>query len=425
MRTFFSALAPLLAIAAACLPLSLPAQQLSVLAPAPDWTELERFQETITRAEFQRLLEEVYAPGGAAQGIIELRDSEAVIKTQLRLPATWTLRFAPDASSRKPIPRFWKPAAELPPPLPGKPLQGLHIAIDPGHLGGAWARMEERWFRIGESQPVMEGEMTLRVANLIAPQLEALGAKVSLLRHALEPVTPDRPASLHEAARAELQRSGRANAPESYASPDDPLRGGTVQWQSELLFYRTSEIRHRAELVNRELQPDLTLCLHFNAEAWGDPRTPEFVPRNHLHLLLNGCYSAGELRYDDIRFDMLVKLLNGSFHEEAEASTVVAESLAKATQLAPYTYNTGNAIRVGGNAYLWARNLLANRVYRNPVVFLEPYVMNSLPVWERVQAGDYEGTRMVAGEQRKSIYREYADGVVEGVRRYYTQARAK
>ena len=32
---------------------------------------------------------------------------------------------------------------------------------------------------------------------------------------------------------------------------------------------------------------------------------------------------------------------------------------------------------------------------------------------------------MVAGEQRKSIYREYADGVVEGVRRYYTQARAK
>ncbi|RYD62368.1 MAG: hypothetical protein EOP84_34650 [Verrucomicrobiaceae bacterium] len=73
------------------------------------------------------------------------------------------------------------------------------------------------------------------------------------------------------------------------------------------------------------------------------------------------------------------------------------------------------------NAYLWARNLLANRVYRNPVVFLEPYVMNSRPVWKRVQLGDYEGTRIIAGEQRKSIYREYADGVVEGVRRYYAQ----
>src|SRR5690606_28075031 len=135
-------------------------------------------------------------------------------------------------------------------------------------------RMEERWFRIGEGKPVMEGEMTLRVAELIAPRLEALGAKVSLLRKAEQPVTSDRPATLWETARAELRRMGRVGAPETYASPDDPLRGATVQWQSELLFCRVSEIRRRADIVNRELQPDLTLCLHFNAEAWGEPLAP-------------------------------------------------------------------------------------------------------------------------------------------------------
>ncbi len=404
-----------------CSPAHLPAQQRSVLAPAPEWAELERFQETITRAEFQRLLDEVYAPGGAAKDFIEVREGEAVIVTQLRPPSKWTLRFARSDGLRQPVPRFWKPRAELPAAPPEKPLEGLHIAIDPGHLGGAWARMEERWFRMGASEPVMEGTMTLRVAQLIAPRLEALGARVSLLRQALEPVTPERPATLTKAARAELQRAGRPSARATYTSPDDPTRGSTVQWQSELLFYRVSEIRRRAEIVNRELQPDLTLCLHFNAEAWGEPLAPEFVPRNHLHLLLNGCYSAGELRNDDVRFDMLVKLLNGSFEEEAAASAMVAESLARETQLAPYTYTTGNAVRVKDNAYLWARNLLANRVYRNPVVFLEPYVMNSRPVWERVQAGDYDGLRMVAGESRKSIYREYADGVVEGVRRYYAR----
>ena len=43
-----------------------PAQRLSPLASAPDWSKLEAFQETITREEFVELLDHVYAPGGAA-----------------------------------------------------------------------------------------------------------------------------------------------------------------------------------------------------------------------------------------------------------------------------------------------------------------------------------------------------------------------
>ena len=32
----------------------------------------------------------------------------------------------------------------------------MKIAIDPGHLGGEWARMEERWYVIGDSKPVAD-----------------------------------------------------------------------------------------------------------------------------------------------------------------------------------------------------------------------------------------------------------------------------
>jgi hypothetical protein len=94
----------------------------------------------------------------------------------------------------------------------------------------------------------------------------------------------------------------------------------------------------------------------------------------------------------------------------------VAGTLARATALPPYEYTDGRAIRVGTSPYVWARNLLANRVYRTPVVYLEPYVMNNREVWERVQAGDYEGLREVGGRTCKSIYREYADAVAEGLR---------
>ena len=88
----------------------------------------------------------------------------------------------------------------------------------------------------------------------------------------------------------------------------------------------------------------------------------------------------------------------------------------------PETKSTSNATRPGPSPYVWARNLLANREYRCPVVFLEAYAMNNREVWERIQAGDYEGEREVAGSRRPSIFREYADAVAAGVHSLFEKA---
>ena len=45
--------------------------------------------------------------------------------------------------------------------------------------------------------------------------------------------------------------------------------------------------------------------------------------------------------------------------------------------------------------------------------------MNNSDVHARVQAGDYEGTKMIKGKERKSIYREYVEGIVDGLVAYY------
>ncbi|MGZ5536932.1 MAG: hypothetical protein ACXWG0_00230, partial [Chthoniobacterales bacterium] len=65
----------------------------------------------------------------------------------------------------------------------------------------------------------------------------------------------------------------------------------------------------------------------------------------------------------------------------------------------------------------------ATRLYQCPVVYFEPYVMNSDEVFWRVQEGDYEGIRNVNGTDRPSIFREYADGVFDGLVDYYREAR--
>lgn len=372
------------------------------LGNRPDWTELDKFQETITRERFIDRLGRVFAPGDAALGWIAVTPTMAKIQTAPGRPP-YLLRFADSPAEP---PRYWRPRSAIPKDS-DKPLAGVKIAIDPGHIGGKWAKMEERWFQIGDSKPVMEGDMTLRVAKLLKPRLEALGARVWLTRSGSEPITSHRPSDLRKVAIESLREKGEK--PTKFA----------VTKESERLFYRTSEIRRRAVLVNDSIRPDLVLALHFNAEPWGNPAKPSLVDQNHAHFLVTGGWSRKELEYEDQRFEMLVKLLNGSHDEEVAVSKALAKSTLAATGLPPYLYK-GAVVRIPGSDYIWARNLLANRLFECPVVYAEPYVMNSHEVFRRVQAGDYEGKKKVAGALRKSIYREYADAIVAGLVNHYS-----
>jgi hypothetical protein len=393
------------------------------LADAPNWKALAKFQETVTHDEFERLLRQVYCTHGIGEEFIRVDPKAACILTDRDAQSWLTLRFASSEKNRRTFSRPWRPAGSLPRTKQGRVLSGVKIALDPGHIGGAWSKMEERWFKSGDSTPVEEGEMTLRVAKMVAERLRALGARVSFVRDKPEPVTPYRPADFKETARATLKASGHENPPEEFQGPDDPLKEQSVRWHSEILFYRTSEIRERARLVNSKLRPDLVLCLHFNAEEWGDEKNPTLIDKNHLHLLVNGSYLPDELEFDDVRFEMLQRLLTRTFDEELKAAEATATAMAKKTGLPAYEYTKDIVTKVGTSGYVYARNLAATRLYRCPVVYFEPYVMNSNEAFARIQAGDYEGTRLINGVERPSIYREYADGVVDGLVDYYKAAR--
>jgi N-acetylmuramoyl-L-alanine amidase len=394
------------------------AQHISPLGTKPDWSRLEAFQETITHDEFVKLLDSVYAPNGTAKEFIQVEADHAEIVTTATEPVRFRLRFAANTDAAKNPPRYWRPASALPPADQAtKPLAGLRVALDPGHLGGKWAKVEERWFRVGNKPPIAEGDMTLRVAKLLAPKLRELGASVSFVRDSSVPTTGLRSEKLRAAALQDLQER-KVELP-----ADAQARGRAIENDAQRLFYRVSEIHGRARLLNDQIRPDITLCLHFNAEGWGDQDHPKLSEKNHLHLLVNGCYQADELAFDDVRFEMLLKLLSRCFGEELAASEAVADAMARATGLPPYLYATANAVRADGGNYVWARNLLANRLYNCPVVYIEPYVMNNQNVIDRIALGDYEGEREIGGAMRKGIFREYADAVADGLRTYFKQAR--
>jgi N-acetylmuramoyl-L-alanine amidase len=398
---------------------------ISVLGSKPRWSVLEHYQQTITHEEFARLINDVYCTHGFAPDLVEINDNTARILINREAQKFFTLRFAANTAERKPVPRLWRPATSLPSARRDKLLSDLKIALDPGHLGGNWAKMEERWFQVGQSKPVQEGDLTLQVARLLAARLRGLGAKVSFVRNSDEPTTAKRPNDFRALAREILVKNGVPQPRADVLDPNDPAKEQTIRWQSEILFYRYSEIRRRAARVNFKLHPDLVLCLHFNAEGWGNPSNPTLTDVDHLHLLVNGSYLAEELEFDDERFEMIRRLLSRAYDEELPLADAVVLAMARETGLPPYQYPTTNSTaKVGTSGYVYARNLLATRLYRCPVVYCEPYVMNSKDVFARIQAGDYQGTRNVNGVERKSIFREYADSVVDGLVDYYSKARA-
>ncbi|TAG08907.1 MAG: hypothetical protein EAZ42_08945 [Verrucomicrobia bacterium] len=389
-------------------PVKPPRIPLSALSPAPVWSLLDIYQESISRERFQQLVEEIYVTGDGWKEWLEIQEDAAVILTGLPSPKDrYVLKFSEQAP--RSAPRFWRTADELPPTTADRPLQDLHIAIDPGHIGGDWAKVEERWFIVGDGKPVMEGNMTLDVALLMKPRLEALGANVSLIREKNEPLTLLRPADLLE---------------NNVATAPNPS-GMSPQKLAERLFYRTAEIHARAQKVNNEMRPDLVLCLHFNAEAWGDPNHPRLIDRTHFHILLHGAYSSDETKLLDQRHRMVQKLLSGSHDEELRVGSTLAREFARTSGLPAYQYPPLSfAVReIKGEPFLWARNLLANRLFDCPVLYIEPYVMNSTIDYARIQAGDYDGLREVSGKMQPSIFREYADGLVQGLKLHYLHAR--
>src|SRR5262249_13376168 len=119
------------------------ADSLGILGSKPKWSVLEHYQGTITRDDFAHLINDVYCTHGFTDNLIRIDSDSARILENRDSQKFFTLRFAADNDASKHIPRLWRPARVLPPARPQKPLAGLRIALDPGHLGGRWAKMEE------------------------------------------------------------------------------------------------------------------------------------------------------------------------------------------------------------------------------------------------------------------------------------------
>lgn len=391
------------------------ASKLSPLAPAPNWSNLDAYQRTISRGEFTRLINQVYSPDHTFWSYVKIDDKKMSIfaDTTRTDPPLFTLQFAADEGSCAPLPVIYKSKATS--ADPAQPLKGIRIALDPGHIGGDWAQLEARYFKLGDDPPVEEAELNLTTCKRLAERLQADGADIVWAKHDFEPVTKLRPDSLHREAIAALALN--PNTTKRISGQDAIER--MINNEAALLFYRFAEIRARGEVVNK-LHPDLTICVHYNADDWGNPDKPTLTNHSRLVIFLNGAYEKSELAYDDQKFDLLRKLLDRTADLEERGCALVGQSMLDILKYPPESYAEGYfAHHVTNVPSVYARNLMASHLYHGPVIYCEGPYMNARDAYYRIIAGDYLGVRTIQGQSCSSIYRDYAAAVEQGVLQYF------
>jgi N-acetylmuramoyl-L-alanine amidase len=409
------------------------AGQLSPLAPTPNWSSLEAYQRTITRKEFTRLIDQVYTPDGSFWNYADIDDNRVTLfsDTAKRHPL-FTLQFAANDSACAPLPYPYQTRATS--HDPARPLKGIRIALDPGHIGGDWAKLEARYFKLDDDPPVKEAELNLITCERLAERLQADGADIVWAKRDYEPVTHLRPDDLHREAIAALALSGRTSSNGSGYTPSflfgipmprAPRYGSQaatearIDNEAALLFYRVAEIRARGDVVNRQ-HPDLTICVHYNADDWGDPEHPTLTGHSRLVIFTNGAYEKSEMAYDDYKYDMLRKLLDRTAVQEERGCALVGQAMLDTLKYPPEDYpGTYFAHHVTNVPSVYARDLLANRIYHGPVIYCEGPYMNARDAYYRIIAGDYLGLRIIQGRRVASIYRDYAAAVEKGVLQYF------
>ena len=394
--------------------------------PTPNpWFPIDLYQSTLTRAQFEQKLHALYDPFGAFTPYLDINDQRVIVypSTKERQVPQFTLQFAPAGQPRAPMRWFRTPAEirSVSHPL-DKPLNGVRIAIDPGHIGGPWAQMEERSTRYRGSAPVQEGDLNLITARILKKELTAAGASVYVVRDSTEPVTPYRPGDMMQSARELLIAHSRQGT-NLHALPPDKLNllfGSRLMELSEFLFYRCSEIVERGNRIRNNFVPDITVVLYIDATP-GSGRG-RVTSGNANIFFVGGSYTKTEMQDPAMQRRCVYKMLEGGADIEKEVAGDIAGVFTQKTGLGPVKYGDSSTTRavIPGNAYVVARNLAANREYDGPVVCTEPYFMNNQVVYQRLLAGDYDGTRTFSGKPYTSIFREYADCVAQGLVKAYS-----
>jgi N-acetylmuramoyl-L-alanine amidase len=273
----------------------------------------------------------------------------------------------------------WRPGKDT-----RRPLHGLRVALDPGHLGGevaGYRKPEDRYVWMKDSGAEFnEGTLAFLTARQLKRLLVSEGAEVLITRDAIGEGAEGIPYSywlsayfkqdleefLQNAYTNDMDREKARAAATDPSLPTGPMK--VFNWR---------DLRLRGQKINA-FKPHLTLIMHYNAGAAAKDAEGRDVglQDNLLMTFVPGSFMNGELADQPSRYNFVRALVTDDVRESAAFSREVLEQLTQALHVniappdcqAPYLVNGAMLLEPG----VYARNLGMNRFVKGRLCYAEP-----------------------------------------------------
>ena len=284
-------------------------------------------------------------------------------------------------------------------------LQGRKIAIDPGHFGGIYAKLEKRFVRISDPQEeeessssLDEGTLSYLTALELKRLLEEAGATVLITRSAIGEGVIQKPFFSWLQERPELWSSDHSLS------------------KLFLLYYNREDLYLRAEKINA-FNPDVTVVIHYNTHLTEEEKTLKSLVTqlNYNLAFIPGAFGAGELDKAADRYEFLRLLLTQHLEESEKLSQYLVHQFAEQLKV-PLIETEEKDVDFEKACFkqskgIYSRNLALTRLIHSPLCYGETLIQNNPEEFHRLNRKDIAIEGIPCSSRIQEVSKAYFKGL--------------
>lgn len=272
-----------------------------------------------------------------------------------------------------------------------KKLNGLRIAIDPGHIAGDFeiGDLEKKHLKFAkdslngmkDSIEIAEGMLTYATAMILKEKLEAQGASVFVTRKCMD-------CTAFGMNYKDWKRT------EYFRTVDTLYTLGKISLSQKKFFYgkkvqdrdvfrvifRDWELIERGKIINA-FKPDLAVIIHYNVDEtnleWLKPTN-----KNFNMCFVAGAFMKGDLSSMEKRFEFLRLLITDDLEQSMELSASVLKNMESTLQVPTAGIQDATYLREGclpaSTKGVYCRNLQIPRYIHAPIVYGETLYQDNI-----------------------------------------------
>lgn len=369
---------------------------------AVDYSEFDLYQEKLTRGEIEEKLMVYLKKDPRVDGFFELTDETLTVFDALptfsERNIEYVLKLAPQPTSMHQAKKR-------------ENLVGVKVAIDPGHFGGPFSRLEERYIDIPPSLERTgaiqfdEGTLSLLTAHYLKLLLEKEGAIVYMTR-------------------TKVGEGGHSLDFFQWLKENPQLWSAEMTLKKLFKSYNQIDLHARADKINA-FNPDLTIVIHYNSHTGDDQKSSNstVTPANFNMVFVPGAFFGEELMDAHSRHAFLRLVTTDDLKRSHELSQKLIAKMTETLRIPSVV--SGDGARYLESACLkveegiYARNLALTRLVHGPVSYGETLVQNNVDECLNLNRKDF----VINGIQCSSRVKQVAEAYFEGIKTYFIDSK--